>query len=85
MSLTDKTIVVTGGKGFLGGFVCRAIEEKCGKAIAIGSKDYNLIEQSDVRRMYSEQKPDIVIHLAAACGGIGGVPRHLGTTRTSKR
>ena len=71
MSLTDKTIVVTGGKGFLGGFVCRAIEEKGGKAIAIGSKDYNLIEQSDVRRMYSEQKPDIVIHLAAACGGIG--------------
>ncbi len=71
MSLADKTIVVTGGKGFLGGFVCRAIEAKGGNAIAIGSKDYNLIEQSDVRRMYAELKPDIVIHLAAACGGIG--------------
>ncbi len=71
MTLADKTIVVTGGKGFLGGFVCNAIEEKGGKAVAIGSKDYNLIEQSDVRRMYAELKPDIVIHLAAACGGIG--------------
>ena len=71
MSLADKTIVVTGGKGFLGGFVCRAIEAKGGNAVAIGSKDYNLIEQSDVRRMYAELKPDIVIHLAAACGGIG--------------
>ena len=71
MSLADKTIVVTGGKGFLGGFVCRAIEAKGGNAVAIGSKDYNLIEQSDVRRLYAELKPDIVIHLAAACGGIG--------------
>ncbi|MEE2819121.1 MAG: NAD-dependent epimerase/dehydratase family protein [Planctomycetota bacterium] len=71
MSLTDKSIVVTGGKGFLGGFVCRAIEEKCGKAIAIGSKDYNLIDQSEVRKLYEDLKPDIVVHLAAACGGIG--------------
>ena len=71
MSLTDKSIVVTGGKGFLGGFVCRAIEEKGGKAIAIGSKDYNLIDQSEVRKLYEDLKPDIVVHLAAACGGIG--------------
>ena len=71
MSLADKTIVVTGGKGFLGGFVCRAIEAKGGNAVAIGSKDYNLIDQSDVRKMYADLKPDIVIHLAAACGGIG--------------
>jgi len=54
MSLTDKSIVVTGGKGFLGGFVCRAIEEKGGKAIAIGSKDYNLIDQSEVRKLYED-------------------------------
>lgn len=71
MSLTGKSVVVTGGKGFLGGFVCRAIEEKGGKAIAIGSKDYNLIEQSEVRKLYDELKPDIIVHLAAACGGIG--------------
>ena len=50
MSLANKAIVVTGGKGFLGRFVCRAIEEKGGKAIAIGSKDYNLIEQSEIER-----------------------------------
>jgi len=71
MSLTGKSVVVTGGKGFLGGFVCRAIQEKGGKAIAIGSKDYNLIEQSEVRKLYDELKPDIIVHLAAACGGIG--------------
>ena len=71
MSLGGKKIVVTGGRGFLGGFVCRALESKGAEVIAIGSSDYDLINQEDVARMYQEQQPQIVIHLAAACGGIG--------------
>ena len=71
MSLSGKKIVVTGGRGFLGGFVCRALESKGAEVIAIGSSDYDLINQEDVARMYQEQQPQIVIHLAAACGGIG--------------
>ena len=33
--------------------------------------EYNLVELQDIKRMYQEQKPDIVIHLAAVVGGIG--------------
>ncbi len=33
--------------------------------------DYNLIRPEDIRRLYDEQRPDIVIHLAAKVGGIG--------------
>ena len=71
MSLQDKKIVVTGGRGFLGGYVCKALSARGADVVAIGSSDYNLIEQVDVRKMYEEHAPSIVIHLAAACGGIG--------------
>ena len=71
MSLDGKKIVVTGGRGFLGGFVCRALESKGAEVVPIGSSEYNLIDQQDVRRMYEELRPAIVVHLAAACGGIG--------------
>ncbi len=71
MSLQDKKVVVTGGRGFLGGFVCKAITQRGADVVAIGSSDYNLIDQQDVRRMYEELEPDVVVHLAAACGGIG--------------
>ena len=69
--MQGKKVVVTGGRGFLGGFVCKALEAGGATVIPIGSSDYNLIEQVDVRRMYDEKQPDIVVHLAAACGGIG--------------
>ncbi len=71
MSSQGKKIVVTGGRGFLGGFVCRALEDRGAEVLPIGSSDYNLIEQQDVRRMYETLTPDVVVHLAAACGGIG--------------
>jgi GDP-L-fucose synthase len=71
MSLQGKKIVVTGGRGFLGGFVCKALSKRGAEVVAIGSSDYDLINQEDVARMYQEQQPQIVVHLAAACGGIG--------------
>ena len=71
MSLEGKKVVVTGGRGFLGGFVCKALEKRNAEVVPIGSSDFNLINQKDVSRMYAEVQPDIVVHLAAACGGIG--------------
>ena len=34
-------------------------------------KDYDLTTVEAVRRMYDDERPDIVIHLAAEVGGIG--------------
>ena len=33
--------------------------------------EYNLVDARDVRRLYEETRPDIVVHLAAKVGGIG--------------
>jgi GDP-L-fucose synthase len=69
--LNGCRVIVTGGRGFLGKFVCRNLDSRGADVVAIGREEYNLINQIDVRRMYIEQQPSIVIHLAAACGGIG--------------
>jgi GDP-L-fucose synthase len=41
------------------------------KVTTFSSRDYNLTKQADVTRMYEDQRPEIVIHLAARVGGIG--------------
>lgn len=66
-----RTVVVTGGTGFLGAHVCRLLALSGANVVALGRQAYDLTEQTDVRRLYAEQTPDLVIHLAAACGGIG--------------
>ena len=70
--MKDKRITITGGKGFLGKHLIRAFENKGCRRIAVADlPEYNLIRIEDVRRLYEETRPDIVVHLAAKVGGIG--------------
>ena len=39
--------------------------------IAVNSSDYDLMDQEQVRRMYEESSPTMVVNLAARVGGIG--------------
>jgi GDP-L-fucose synthase len=41
-------------------------------------KDYDLVKSEDVKRVYDDAKPDIVIHLAALVGGIGANQKNPG-------
>src|SRR5262245_48286056 len=65
-------VVVTGGSGFLGTYV---VEELRGRGVDYifvpRRKEYDLVKVEDVRRMYDDTEPDLVIHLAAVVGGIG--------------
>jgi GDP-L-fucose synthase len=70
--LKEKRISVTGGKGFLGTHLIRKLEERgCRQIKIVDLPEYNLTNIVDIRRMYEETKPQLVIHLAAKVGGIG--------------
>jgi GDP-L-fucose synthase len=70
--IENKRITITGGKGFLGRHLIRAFEEHGCRHLTIADlPEYNLVSITDVRRLYEETKPDIVVHLAAKVGGIG--------------
>ncbi|MBS0151841.1 MAG: GDP-L-fucose synthase [Nitrospira sp.] len=68
----DKRVVVTGGAGFLGSFVVDLLRNRGCRQISVPrSKDYDLVNMEAVQQLYSDAKPDLVIHLAARVGGIG--------------
>lgn len=70
--LSKKRITVTGGKGFLGRHLLKKLEScSCLNIKLADLPEYNLTDINDIRRMYEETKPEIVIHLAAKVGGIG--------------
>ena len=70
--LSTKPITVTGGKGFLGKYLISKLQNRGCKFISISDMpEYNLVNPLDIKRMYEEQTPDIVFHLAAKVGGIG--------------
>ena len=64
-------MTVTGGRGFLGRPLVRMIADAGAKVATFSSSEYDLTQQAAVARMYSDLRPEIVIHLAARVGGIG--------------
>ena len=69
---SDRIVTVTGGNGSLGRVVRNKLAERDAKKVLVADIDrFDLRKQADIVRMYEEQKPDIVIHLAAVVGGIG--------------
>jgi GDP-L-fucose synthase len=72
LDLKNKKIVVTGGAGFLGRFVIKKLAERqCKNVFVPEIEKYDLRKIDVIKKLYSETKPDIVIHLAAVVGGIG--------------
>ena len=79
-NLESKRVAVTGGAGFLGGFVVRTFRSVGVKDIVVPrSVQYDLTRESQVERFYDDVKPDIVVHLAAVVGGIGANREHPGS------
>jgi GDP-L-fucose synthase len=70
--LSGKTVLVTGGRGFLGSFVVDKLHQRgAAEVVAPGSAEYDLVDRAAVRALMGSRRFDLVVHLAARCGGIG--------------
>jgi len=80
MDLSQKRITVTGGKGFLGTHLIQKLkmDRGCGNVMSADLPDYDLRNLDSVQKMLDDQKPDVVIHLAAVVGGIGANKKNPG-------
>lgn len=80
MDLSGKKVLLTGGNGFLGSHLAKALSRR-GVATLFRprSAECDLTDMAATRRLFEATRPELVFHLAAKVGGIGANSRLPGT------
>lgn len=66
-------ILLTGATGFLGRHTLPILQARYGaeNVAAVSSINYDLLDRVQVKRMFADVRPDVLVHYAAYSGGIG--------------
>ena len=75
---TQRRVLVTGGTGFLGGYVVDRLRTSGASVIAPTRAECDLLDAHAVDQSLATHRPQMVIHLAATVGGIGANQREPG-------
>jgi GDP-L-fucose synthase len=73
-----KKVLVTGGAGFVGKSLIPKLINAGADVFAPRGAEFDLREDSDVRNLFQQVKPEVVIHLAVHGGGIGYMRKYPG-------
>jgi len=70
INLDQKTVLITGGTGFLGRALRKALKLENAIPVSVGSEHINLLDLYSFIQYLTELKPDYCIHCAGYNGGI---------------
>jgi GDP-L-fucose synthase len=75
-----RRVLLTGGGGFLGGFLRERLErERPAALLAPRKRELDLRDGQAIRAYLAAERPDLIIHAAAVVGGIGANRMHPGS------
>ncbi|HEX2121172.1 MAG TPA: GDP-L-fucose synthase [Thermoanaerobaculia bacterium] len=75
----SRRVFITGGGGFLGGFLRARLErEQPAEILAPRAAELDLREPQAVRDYLARHRPNLIVHAAAVVGGIGANRMHPG-------
>jgi GDP-L-fucose synthase len=76
---TDRRILLTGGGGFLGGFIAAELQQRNPAVLFTPrASELDLRDANAVRAYLEDKRPNLIIHAAAVVGGIGANRLHPG-------
>lgn len=75
---SGRRVLVTGGSGFLGGYVVDRLRASGASVSAPRRSECDLLDAAAVERTLSAHRPQMIVHLAATVGGIGANQREPG-------
>jgi dTDP-glucose 4,6-dehydratase/GDP-L-fucose synthase len=75
-----RTVMVTGGAGFLGSHLVEELRERSAdvEVFVPRSEAYDLRRESAVQRAFADSGADVLVHLAATVEGVGGLETRPG-------